>query len=295
MRITNQLMADLTIQRMEDGRARLAELQAQVASGRRIQNPSDDPALAVASLSLRSVLQSSQAYLDTSQQTANWLEANELALGQMVAIGARALDLGRSGLPSTQGAEQRQALAQEVDGLLQQAADTSNSTHQGRFIFAGFSVNTKPFAYNTVTRVVDSLVADTAGPIEHSLQPGQSIQVNVDSRTVYQPLFAAMVSLRDALQAQDLPGIQTSLASLETAVQQVVFTRSTNGARGRQVSQMMERMTQTQASIESLLSEKEDASLAESITRLKHQEMVYQAVLNVASRAMPASLFDYLG
>ena len=38
----------------------------------------------------------------------------------------------------------------------------------------------------------------------------------------------------------------------------------------------------------------EDASLAESISLLKHQETVYQAVLEVGRRALPPSLFDFL-
>ena len=56
----------------------------------------------------------------------------------------------------------------------------------------------------------------------------------------------------------------------------------------------LDRMDKTGNALKNLLSHKEDANLAETISMLKHQETVYQAVLSVGQRAITPSLFDFL-
>jgi flagellin-like hook-associated protein FlgL len=63
----------------------------------------------------------------------------------------------------------------------------------------------------------------------------------------------------------------------------------------REVQSATEYLVSTQTEAQSLLSKKEDANMAESISLLRNQETTYQAVLEVSQRAVSAlSLFDYL-
>jgi flagellar hook-associated protein 3 FlgL len=89
--------------------------------------------------------------------------------------------------------------------------------------------------------------------------------------------------------------LQTALDDLQAVHDEVGNVHTANGARQRQVQAASEQMEKTHIEIKSLLSQKEDANLAEAISSMRYQETVYQTVLEVGSRAVAAmSLFDYL-
>ncbi|MBI3762788.1 MAG: hypothetical protein HY260_13150, partial [Chloroflexi bacterium] len=243
MRVTSRMMVENAIQHMEDNLERLAALQEKTATGKEFQAASEDPARAALSLSLRSTLQTNTAYVDTARVTADWLDANELALKQMVDIAARSQTLAKQGLPDTQGAAERLAMGREMDSLLQQAVEAANTSHRGSYLFAGFRTTTRPYTYTGAG--VTNNVPSTVGPIQPGIAPGQTITVNVDGNTVFTPLFSALVAARDALNANDTAALQTALGSLQTALTGVSDVRTTNGARQQQVRDTIDRMEKT--------------------------------------------------
>jgi flagellar hook-associated protein 3 FlgL len=292
MRITSRMMMEQSVQRMDEARELLSLYQARAATGKQFQNISDNPNAATTSLGLRSSLSQNQAYLDTMHVSADWLDASEAALAQVVDLGTKALGLAKQGLSDTLGAAERRALAQDLDSLLQAGVEAGNASHRGSFLFAGFQVNTTPYTYTAAAVVAN--VASTAGPIQHSLGQGQTLTVNTDGNAVLLPLYQALTAARDALNANDTTALNTALGNLKTASAGVADARSVNGGRRRQLQGAMDRIEQTQVTLKELLSHNQDANLAEAISQLKLQETVYQAVLEVGSRTLPASLFDFL-
>jgi hypothetical protein len=58
----------------------------------------------------------------------------------------------------------------------------------------------------------------------------------------------------------------------------------------------MDRLTQTKTDLQTLLSEKEDINMAEVISDLQYQEVVYQSVLESGQMALNLpNLFSFLG
>lgn len=299
MRITNRMLAENSIGYMSDGLEQLSELQTRVATGKVIQTPADNPTVAVASLSMRSTLATNQAYLDTSYVTRDWLNANELALKDLVEIGTRAHTLTLPGLSDTLGVAERDALAQEVAGILQHAVDVGNTKHQDKHIFAGFEVNTQPYMLDTTNPlapvVVENFTAPT-GQMRQSIAPSQTMQVNVNPETALTPFLDALAGVYTQLAAPvfNRAGLQTALDTLYTEITGVKDARTTNGARQHQLQTEMDRLEQTKVALKNLLTHKEDVNMAEAISLLKHQETVYQTVLQVGSKSVTQSLFDYL-
>jgi flagellar hook-associated protein 3 FlgL len=292
---------------MNENLERLTALQEKTASTKAFQRASDDPASAAAALGLRSSLESSQAYLDTATLASSWMSATDFSLKQTADLGTRAINLALRGVSDTMGAEERQALAGEMDELLHQAIGLGNTSHAGNYIYAGFRTNTKPF---------EGLDADADGRFEgvqnlnnsgeailRTIGPGHTISQNIDGIATFSPLFDALIAARDALAGADptIPedarsaDIQSKVDALRAAVEGVSTASTTNGARHKQVKQVTERLEKTQLELKSLLSQKEDVNMAEAIVELRRQETVYQSVLEVSSRAISAmSLFDML-
>jgi flagellar hook-associated protein 3 FlgL len=316
MRVTSLMMVDNAVQHMTENMEALSMLQERASTGKLIRTPADDPSVAVTGLSLRSTLATHAAYKDSAQTTLDWLDANDLALGQMVDLGTRALNLAKQGVSDTMDVKEREAIAVDIDGVLQNAVSIANSSHQGKYLFAGYYVNgdatgQPPFKYPngpSGTAAVDVTVGapippgDTSGVISHTIERGQTIRVNVDGSAAFQPFFNALIGVRDALRAVPFTTatLTTAITTLDNAVSSssvppsLSTIRTTNGDRVRQVNMALDRMDKTGAALKNLLSHKEDANLAETISMLKHQETVYQAVLSVGQRAIVPSLFDFL-
>jgi flagellar hook-associated protein 3 FlgL len=292
MRITNLMMLRDAVERMDAGRMRIDAFRRQVASGKKYQQPSDDPATAVAGLQLRSTLETHQAYLTSARTSHDRLIANEQALKEMVDLGTRALNLALQARSDTQGPAERRAIAAEINQMISDAVSIGNREHAGSYIFAGFQVTTQPYTFNGV--VVINNVTDTAGPVTHLIEPGHPLTVNVDGNAVLNPFFAALIALRDALNANDMPALESALASLRVATDGVLEARTTNGARQRNVAVTIDRMGRTETDLKSLLSLKEDVNLAEAIANLQQQENVYQAVLQSTRSVIQPSLFDFM-
>ena len=156
----------------------------------------------------------------------------------------------------------------------------------------------------TVGPAVPPSTSPTAGPILNTIERGQTIQVNVDGFSAFNPFFDALIKVRDELQATPFvtANLSTAIKALDDAVNSSNPTltpslstiRTTNGDRVRQVNMALDRMEKSGNALKNLLSHKEDANLADTISRLKHQETIYQAVLSVGQRAITPSLFDFL-
>ena len=307
MRITNRMTTDNAVRHMSDGLEKLHELQQKVASGKNFDYASENPVAASLSLNLRSTLKTNEAYIDTAEQTYDWMNATEFGLQQLEDIGIRARNLTLSGLNDTLGADERiSALASEVDAMINEAIDIGNSNHKGQYIFSGYQINTAPFELQTYavgdpgydpanpTKQHAEYLGDT-GVMQRSLGPAQTITMNVVGDNELRPFIDALIDIRDALNNNDTAELETALGTLDTTVDNLDKLRTSNGARQRQVTSANEYLEKTKIELASLISQNEDANMTEAISLMKNQEITYQAVLEVGSRAISAlNLFEYL-
>jgi flagellar hook-associated protein 3 FlgL len=315
MRVTQRMMVGNAVRHMDENLQRLYALSEQAASQKQFQRISDHPSQAAAALSLRSSLEASKAYLNSAQMAGDWMAGTELALKQTEEIAIKAYERVSRGISDTYGAEERSGLAEELNEMINQIIGQANANHAGSYLFAGFRTNEAPFSGHDgvddgmggeitdgkidrlVYRgaVVDLNALPPAEYIQRAINPGHTIVQNIDGPSVFAPLVEAVAKARDALLQNDSVAIEASLADLEKARNIVSEARVTNGARQNQVQSIEERIEKAQIELKSLLTQKEGANMAETISNLRHQETVYQAVLEVGQRAISTmSLFEML-
>jgi flagellar hook-associated protein 3 FlgL len=301
------MSTDNAVRHMSESLEQLHKLQEKGASGKNFTYASENPTGASLSLNLRSTLKTSKAYLDTASLTSDWMSASEFALQQLEDLALRAKNLSLAGLNDTLGSDERiSALAVEVDAILKEGVDVANSNHKGQYIFAGFSINSVPIElrpYEPTDPLYDpanpekqhAVYRGDAGVMQRSLGPSQSIVMNMTADNEIRPFLDALIDIRDALSNDNTTTLRAALGNLETAVNGLDQLRTSNGGRQRQVTSATEYLKKTQIELSSLLSQNEDANLAETISLIRSQEITYQAVLEVGSRAISAiNLFEYL-
>ncbi len=293
MRISMQWMVDRTIANIAMNLEKLVALQEQAASGKRLLRPEDDPAGVRRAISLRAGLAATQRYLDNIQDSDDWMSATDAALGHIADLMTKALTLAEKGASDTVSADERRALAAEVDQLLQEAISTGNTRLTDRYIFAGFKTTTQPFTL--VPGTPDQVIYNgDSGQIRREIEPGETVTVNVTGDTAFPAVFEQLIGLRDDLLANDRAAVQARISPLQAAQQGVLDVQATVGARQGHLSGASERLENMKLMLTDLLSRVEDADMAETIVRLTEQETVYQAVLQASASAIPPSLWSFL-
>lgn len=290
MRITTNMMVNQAMRDMNENLRRLRELQGQIASGKRIRKPSDDPFAAEQALGMRSVLRANESYQRSIDLASSWLGATEQALTTITGVMARVSVLALAANNDTIGQNERDAIATEVEELLAHAVQTGNTQHQGRYIFAGFQTDTEPF---TLEADLSVTYHGDQGAIQREISPGETMRINFPGEQVFSGVYTALRNFANALR-NDPDAIDTCRAEIENAADHIAMLTATVGTRASNLSERAERLTDVDTSIREQLSKVEDIDLAEAIMKLANQETSYQALLQVAARLPQPTLFEYL-
>ncbi|MGB1908253.1 MAG: flagellar hook-associated protein FlgL, partial [Spongiibacter sp.] len=139
MRISTSQIFSNGVNRMLEQQAQLIETQTQLASGKRIINPSDDPVGAVRSLELTRANEKTAQY----DRNANYLDARlrleENAISNSIDVLQRVKQLAVQANNAAQSNESRAAIAAELDQHFSALLDLANTRDSnGRSIFAGY-------------------------------------------------------------------------------------------------------------------------------------------------------------
>ncbi len=125
---------------------RMAALQTQAATGKRIQQASDDPLGMISVLANRATDGRLGAYLTNITTARTTLEASNNALRDANDILVQARTIAQDGANATNDGTSNEALAQQVDALLGRLLEVANTRGaDGRYLFGGTADGSAPF------------------------------------------------------------------------------------------------------------------------------------------------------
>src|SRR5262245_46537887 len=133
---------------MQQQAAELSKLQNQVANGRRVNTPADDPIGSVHILELERAQSESEQFGKNSTMIQNRLNLEEQALADTgtVLTRVRELTLQASNIGTLSDGDRR-SIATELASRLAELQDIANRQDgNGEYLFAGYSTLTQPFA-----------------------------------------------------------------------------------------------------------------------------------------------------
>jgi flagellar hook-associated protein 3 FlgL len=296
MRVTQRRLVEQATQLLAEQLERRQRSQSVVATGKRILKPEDDPAGVERALALHSrvrFLQTTQSNLTLSR---DWMSATETALQglQEVLQGIYQTAL-KAANEASQSDTAFEAWLAEVDEGLAHAVEIGNSSHRGLYLFSGHRVNTPPFELVSTPTLQVNYNGDS-GAIEHQLEEGTRIQVNVaGDDPMFGQIFDSLIHLRAQLQAQDTAGIEAAIGDLDQAMDAVAAKLAVIGSRVQRVDRTSTRLQALELDLRGILNQTEDADMAEAMLNLRLDEQSYEATLAATSRLFGPSLIDYLG
>lgn len=146
MRISTSQIFDQNLAAMLQQQTAVANTQNQVSTGKRIINPSDDPAGSVQILNLQRELSLTQQYSANATVATNKLQSEESTLTGAANVLQRIRELSVQALNATNSANDRKAISTEIKQLNDQLLNLANTRDaNGDYLFAGFASGTQPY------------------------------------------------------------------------------------------------------------------------------------------------------
>jgi flagellar hook-associated protein 3 FlgL len=146
MRISTPSFHNTSISSMLSQQALLSRTQNQIASGKRVQTPADDPVAAVHLLELDRALNELDQFDRNSAVAVNRLSLEEQALADAVTLLQRVRELAMQANSPTVDDASRRMIAKEIQGRLQDLIGLANQRDaNGEFLFSGYATQTQPF------------------------------------------------------------------------------------------------------------------------------------------------------
>lgn len=302
MRITGNMMSNQIIKNLNIDLTRLAEVQEQTATGKRILKPSDDPLGTQRVVNIEEALSGIDQYQRNADFVTNWITASESALSGVGEALQRANSLAiRASNDPTLNQEERDAIADEVNGILEQLVAAGNTKLEGRAIFAGYQTDSDAFTTTLTGGEISAVTySGDSGVDQVEIDNGLTVNKNITGDTVFQPaagtdVFQILIDLRDDLRANNTAGINNGIATTEAAHDQVVEQVSMLGNKTNLLEMAGENISEKKIGLIKLNSDLADVDMPTAIVELQTAQNVLDAALQSSARILQqSSLMDFL-
>ena len=278
----------------------LSQTELQVASGKRMLHPSDDPSSAVRVLDLKESQQRLGQYQRNADAAYAKLDQEETALLSVENLLQRVRELAVRGMNDTLSDEDRSAVAAEVREHMENFLQLANSVDSnGEYLFAGYQSLTKPLTH------------DGAGGFTYNGDTGQrmvkigdsrEVAVNDPGSSIFMGIAAAaggttnigevLYNLASNLEAGN--GDSNAIADIDTAFSSLFNTRARIGARMTAIEDQKNANESFDLAAAEVRSSLEDLDYAEAISRFNQQLTALQASQQSFLKIQDMSLFNFL-
>ncbi len=146
MRVSTANSYDNTVSLLARRQAELAAQQEKIATGKRVQKPSDDPVAATLAETAQNRLSRTQADLRSLETSRSSLQQAESGLAESGELIQKVRDLLVSAGNATFGPSEREDIARQLEGLREQLIGVANlKDNAGRTLFGGLGGAATPF------------------------------------------------------------------------------------------------------------------------------------------------------
>ncbi|MCX5771436.1 MAG: flagellar hook-associated protein FlgL [Candidatus Hydrogenedentes bacterium] len=299
MRVTQGLMVTRALSNLNYQTRRLLELQEQLATGLRVNAPSDDPLAARTAIDIRQTMSRSQQYLDNISGADLQLLESVTAIQSVVDVLQRANEIALQGSNGTMDQQQRNQLAVEANQLLESVLMEANHQTNGRYVFGGTRTLSAPYvpARNAQGEITSVAYAGNLDQISVGVADGVSVVVNETGQNAFQStqdVMQLLIDIRDNLRTSDLPALQQRLAELKRGQDQALASVARIGATQNRLERLTTNTEDHMQQLQVALSNAIEADYAETVMNLNAQTNAFQAALSASARVIQQSLLDYV-
>ena len=312
----------------------LNTLNTKVTTGRSFLKSSEDAASAIRGYNIRTQLSKNSMYQENISYAQSSLTNAESTLNQINGITQEASVKILSAMNATKSLNERNIIATELKALQDELLSSLNSSASDVYYFGGTNIDTEPFtvgadgklnyngavldviadgsAHLTDSRYLDiglNLAFDaTTGEVDKSTVFSYSItgpsitgygtETLADGTKVSKNLYDLLGSLVTELKKSDAEYDSDKVGKMygvfKDSSLNVVNSMTVVGAKSSYLDFMTDRLETQELNLKELQTAVEGADPAETIIDFTSQELAYQAALQMGTKLLQPSIFDYM-
>lgn len=321
-RMTTSMMAGTTLATIQRNFNRLADVNKQLSSGKRMSFASDDPASSVSSMRLRKELAATEQFKRNISDANSWLATSDAAMQSVADRYTEARTLLINSIDGALGDKSQGALAAQLRKIAESIMSQANSTYLGRTVFAGNS--DKGLVFKTGQNADGDtlfLAAEkdeiTAKSVDRRIDADTTVQANVDGNELFgtgtikwdgntlktdnnPSVMNLLIAAAQILESpagpagenrQKIESIQKELGERFAKLQEA---QSAVGARHKQVLEAQNSVVFDLQQVKGQISDVEDIDIQKVTIDMSLASMAYQASLSSTQRVVQPTLLDYL-
>ncbi|MCK4372057.1 MAG: flagellar hook-associated protein FlgL, partial [candidate division Zixibacteria bacterium] len=181
MRVSTSMMGDRVVFNMQRSLRRFFEMQTQMSTGRRINKPSDDPLGTLRDLDYRKELARVAQYRSNIDAAMNWQGTYDSVFSDLGNMLSTAKERAISMSNDTYGADEREAVAIEIDDIIDRFFQIANSDLGSKSIFAGYKTKSDAL----IATANGAVYRGDFGQIEFEIESSSRLQVNLIGADVF--------------------------------------------------------------------------------------------------------------
>ena len=296
MRVNPNFSADI-LQDLYQSQSQEQTTMQQMASGHLINMPSDNPAGAATLVQNKALQSQTDQFLQNTSNAEGLLQTADSTLSSVVSALNRAIALGVQGGSDTTTPADRQAIAQQVQGIRDQILQLANVSYQGNYVFAGTLSKTQPFTLDPTQP--DGVVYngnDNTNTVQ--IAEGRSIQINLPGDQIFQgaggDVFGGLQQLITALQNDDTNGISAATTQLGGGFSYLSQQRVFFGNAVNQLTSNQSFLQQEKVNLQSQENSVDAVDMAKAATSLAQSQVTQSAAMAALARVIPETLMNYL-
>ena len=323
MRITNASMVRSHLYDTQNNLTNMSKINQQISTGKVINTVSDDPHKAIKIMNINNEIKYTEKYNYNIDETVGWMNTTDGALdnvGNLLGeIKETILKVGNG----TYSQNEMKSLNEDMNEKIKQLADTLNSTHGGKYLFGGSSVDDAPITVienpdgtvklefskdkngQTIPNT-DDLKADISSGIniDYNISVGEILNIKdgngntVNLLDEINNLSTLMNNIANGDEQTAAKAKETLLndtkGKIDTLFDHVVNERTSLGVRVSTAEKIKELNDEDILNIQDVLSKTQDTDVVEKFIELKSAEMIYQASIQVGAKLIQPTILDYI-
>lgn len=322
MRVTNSMLSKSFLRDLNRNQNNLKKINNQLLSRKEISRPSDNPYKAARSMQLSSDIKAAIQYNENIKDTTNWLDTTDTALQQLEKSFQRIRVLMVSGGNAAYGSDEKKAIKDEINEKVNEIAQILNTNFDGKYIFGGTKVNSKPVAVQAdgttgnnklyYSSSDGTIIADpsTSNEMEMlasglivEISQGVTMKYNVSSTEILEfgegankvNVMNLLTDITNSLDSEDSSEVTGNLLSqMDSTISNLLKIMSEVGAKQNRMEAAATQNEDQILNLKDVLSKTEDIDFAEKTIEATVAQTVYMASLQVSARIIQPTLLDFL-
>jgi flagellar hook-associated protein 3 FlgL len=320
MRVTNNSLINKFSSSLNTSLTNLNKISEQVSTGMKFQKASEDTAAAIKAFKVRRSITRVQQYQENIKEAQGQLDQTESTLMGIKELVMQAKESLIQGSTGTMSEENKKTVADIFNSLKDQLFKLANTNYAGKFILGGTNTTQAPFTvsdgklfYNGQDLNSESITSDdiyidvglglkvdgtgnvnTDTAFSISTSGSKVLGYGIDADGLPNNLYNLFSDIAKSLEDNDMSKVEKQVNKLSEKADDILVQIANIGERCKFVDFLSERASTDELNLQIKQNDIEAIDRAAAITQYKSTEMTYLAALQMGSKIIESSLFDFL-